>query len=350
MRSIRVDGNYYVYFSVLSLKEQTINLSIVTNDMKNNLTENTDVLLKKGPHKYCVPFKMNLPKGYSDSTNENKYIKFKLGDLILTTKYLIDVLPPKYLHLDFLSQKCICDKLINDYSLFRKNKNSNIILLTGKSGMGKSYIIDKFLLSQFNKTGTFYHISFGNDIFENDKLIVSLISFLYYPYLHIDELENTYLTKLDQEDSLNPNLKSLLQNIDNPEELHNKFKSFSKDKSFFNNNLHLNERLIILDDIQKLNSDSLMFLLTLIKELQKCDEKCAIFIILVGWPNINEQIKQKHNDLKLTRYNLELKNDDIKNILESTNIFAFNSNTKISERQLKILFPSTIQLISFFEI
>lgn len=285
LQHIQLGKIYYIYFSIYSACECTLPLVVNTDTYRG-----IEILSEKQLHLSagitpCV-VKLRLKKGYSMIYQPPGGIKsdeieflcgaiLKAGSLELITKQRISVQENYENVLSLPSQEEKIEILKKHYIALEHRKFS-VCFITGISGTGKTYLMEKFVREVIDLRRSVFRITFTENQISNDVHIYQFLIYCLYPYLPPEGIDSGYLDGLRDE-----NLKSSLiyyaaSMLHEPDRLHDCFTK-GDEREVFPNSLHLNPRVILLDDLQKLNEDSLRFLFRAIRELVKKEQ--PIFVL-----------------------------------------------------------------------
>lgn len=352
LKYLQLDQEYYLYFSIYSDHARTLPLTIGEEFSGVSLCTPTKITLSSGitPCVVKIRLEKNYNIRYELPDGEIRYKSnwldgalLKAGTLEIIAKNPLEVMEsPERLFLP--SQEDNLEKLRESYDFFKIHKLPSIISLTGVSGVGKTYVVDRFVKENITLEQSIFRITFSSHPITNDLNIFYFLIFCLYPYLPPDMVDETYLSELH-----NPSLESSVmfqasKYLRQPDRLHPFFIS-KINEDIFPNNLHLNPRGILLDDVQKLDEDSFCFLFAAINELVKKNQ--PVFVLISGWPEITYSHAYRSMAEKFYIYNmnLSLTSKDLVSAIVEKGIVDFKPNYHL----LPVIFPNIIDFLSYLK-
>lgn len=250
------------------------------------------------------------------------------------------IVSSEYYNLTIPSQEKMCKKLLKETinNIQDANRNFSLVSLSGKSGVGKSYIL------QLYKNRIKDEIICSSYIFCGDKLddmkqLKKFIFNLFFPFIYYEDLDNEYIEKLQGEDNhLSYEFWDFVFYADEIEA----FMKFSINLGLmsmvFPENVGINNRVIILDDVDKLSSDFFSILSETFKLFIKY--KYPIFCIAVSHKGIDFKIYKIGKEQRLLTEELVLEQKDIEEL--------FLKHIDIAEAEkISLLFGSVIEIVYF---
>lgn len=261
-------------------------------------------------------------------------------------KKSFEVLKRSEIQLKIDSQDKILSYLRRDSRAFSKSAKMKISVLCGASGTGKSYVVQKFMLSRSVRNEQHYYHNFSGDMYENGKRLLKVVLYILFPYVDPTAINKEYLYEIRNHIAIPESLLTLVDVQDIPDEFAECLDNFCKRKSqVLPENCDINPRYIFLDNVQNLNDTLWSFLLSIIHE---CTGKnCPVYFLLIGQTYFTEsdafqKLMQKH---PIDIYECILEPIDvIKNIYLATS-FDMTNYTEVIEDY----FPNLIVLISFLK-
>ncbi len=185
--------------------------------------------------------------------------------------------------LDITSQTGILKDIYASFNKFQDSLSSRCVhAIKGESGIGKTVLIEQLLKSgKLNNYNIIYQ-SFTSSSRDNQILLVNIVLSILFYYLPPDEINEKYLKKITKENSfISSYIPELVKARDTSiENLALQMQKYSKYEELFPNMVDLNTRILILDDLHKLDEISREFLFSLITDINNSSLKC--FVILVG--------------------------------------------------------------------
>lgn len=300
---------YEVQFSIFAYKHYTARLKKETN--LKILSENMDEL-EINPNNNTFSFFIKIPNilefenvTEKDTRGEQKAVlplslTYELEDIYTKEKFelvvisntALKIIKSDYFHLEIPSQKTICDKLVNKTleNLIAPTINFSLTCLSGKSGVGKSFVLQLYKRKLFEKKNSIicYSYKFCGDKLDDIKLLKKFIFNLFFPFIQYEDLDDEYIKALQKANKLSIQFWDFV--------FHTKdidlFMCFGKTpnllKEIFSKQICINNRILIFDDIQKLGSELWYILSELIKILEI--KEFPIFCILTSQKEITSDL------------------------------------------------------------
>lgn len=347
---LQLDKEYYLYFSVYSDQTQTLPLSISDGFYNIELLSCDRITLSPGITPCAV--KLSLKSNYSMKYKlpDGRTIQrsdhldgplLKLGPLEIVVKTPMEVMAATHM-LYIPSQEQNLKRMNASYDVALSKMRPSINFLTGVSGSGKTYLMERFVHENINLDKSVFRVTFSTHHITNDLNIYYFLVFCLYPYLPPDMVDEPYLKKL-QDHSLDCSvIYHAAQYLEQPDLLHQFFIS-AMSEDIFPVNLHLNPRVILLDDLHKLEQDSLKFLLSAITEL--AEKRQPIFILANGWPEMMETsaYRAMKNRVFVQEFSCTITAKDLAEAISRTDILDFDFDPKLCT----VIFPNIIELLAF---
>lgn len=351
LKFLHLNREYYLFFSVFSQSSLTLPLSVGEGFSGVKILSSSSLSLAAGITPcvvklsigldYSMPYRLTDGRTYSRSNQLDGAI-LKLGPLELVSKTPLEVLPAVADRLFLPSQEQNFKKLKDAYESAGKRLTPSVNFLIGSSGTGKTYLMDRFVQECLDLDQTVFRVTFSSHSITNDLNIYYMLVFCLYPYLPPDMVDETYLKKLQDSNLENTVIYQAAAYLREPDRLHQFFIS-TMCEEIFPNNLHLNPRVILLDDLHKLEHDSLSFLLAAISELAKKQQ--PIYVLVNGWPEITESAGYRlaKRRIFLQELSCSLTPSDLAAAISKAGIWGFDFDPGLCP----IIFPSVIELLAF---
>lgn len=348
---LQLGREYYLYFSVFSSEAHTLPLTIAKAFSGVTLLSGGTVPISPGINTCIVKvrlqpeyqMKLATADGQVRETADNlDGVFLRLGSLDILTKRPLDVLCASEARLELPSQAAILQRLETSYTQFQSRNISALHSLVGASATGKSFLLEQFERRQLQTGQPVFHISFSLNGFSNDVNLYYLLIFILFPYLPPDTVDTKYLDSLQPSTIVGPIIRQAAQYQSQPDQLHKLYLNATAEE-IFPPELHLNARIILLDDLHKLNEDSRIFLYAILTELRH--KKQPIFVILGVWPVLCES--RTYFDMRekvhLLEHQCELTQADLAFALRHSGGLKF----QIDEQLCRVIFPNIIELLAF---
>ena len=349
---------YEIHFSILVQKDFDAILNSSVNIQL--LSENAKKLhLKKGINNFifnaCIPNSLKYESiQKKDISGEYKTIEpisitYILQNSYEATNFYLKIIPATVIKIinsanmcfDIPSQNKLVKQLGDELSKFIKNPNCTFSLTSiyGKSGSGKSHVLQLFknnLLKQ-KQTILCNTYTFCGDQINDIKILKKLVFHLFFPYLFFEDLDSEYIKELQEH---YPKIKNTFWEFvffsDGIEDFIKYTKNTELLEDIFRNNICINNRIIILDDIDKVSSQYKNILEKMLKLL--ISREYPIFCIVTSYQKISMEEYRNGKKQVLNSIELNITDDDIHTLFNSENI---DTNT------LTTLFGSVIEIIYF---
>lgn len=318
---------YELHFTVTTQEElrivldKAINLQEIPEDMK-------DLKLKPGENCFCfntkIPKKIqhepihskDVPGEYKAPLHIELVYKTATGDLLsISPKGILDIVDSDTFLVDIPSQADICKELtdITINSLNNENMRFSIALLEGKSGVGKSFVLQRYrqeLSARLNNSVCNYY-QFNGDLVIDSRLVKQMLMFVLFPYIDYANLDRKYMENLQEV----ANMPTMFWEFVSPKE---DLESFMK---FYNNwelistvlttEIHVNARILICDDLHKLDDRVSSVFYDLIKLFEIYNY--PVFLVISSQRSIDSSKKYMQ---PICKKQLEISSDDVKQVLK----------------------------------
>jgi hypothetical protein len=324
LKELRVGEIYDIIFSLFSpCEKKGLSLKINTDLIKIFL-KSIDV--KQGNNRICIKgkcLKTGIIPRYFISINGTK-IETYGKPLIKEPNILLQIKSQN--NIEKLILKSLCE--------FKESNHSSIHIIKGRGGIGKSTLIENLLKSgQFEGLDVIYQ-SFSKDSIDSSILLINIVLSILFYHSAPSLIDVEYLKQLEDRFFVGSFLKDLIksknnierqQNEENIEILNLKISEYTDSKELFPNFIELNKKVIILDDLHKLDSLSRTFLFDLLSDIYTSKVNC--FIVLCA-RNSFWETSQYLNFIEINKvdnYNYEFTNDDLHNNIQ-LNDFHIDKN------------------------
>lgn len=352
LKYVQIGRMYYLYFSVYSDRARTLALSVGSAFSGIALLSPANITLAPGITPCTV--KLLLESGYSmtfrfpDGRTAKRSDRLdgallRLGPVDLVVKAPLEVLAAAHtLYLPTQEQNLEILKVSYDFA--QSQMRPCVSFITGVSGSGKTYLMERFVREKINLAQSVFRVTFSTHRITNDLNIYYLLVFCLYPYLPPDMVDEAYMKKLQSEGLGCSVIYQAARCLQQPDLLHQLFIS-AMGEEIFPPNLNLNPRVILLDDLHKLETDSLCFLLSIITEL--AEKRQPVFVLANGWPEILET--DIYRKAKKRAFFQELfcilTASDLTAAISRAGIVDFDFDPQLCT----VIFPNIIELLAFIK-
>lgn len=254
------------------------------------------------------------------------------------------------------SQTSIKNNLLKSFEEFKKGQRTSIYVINGRGGIGKTTMLENLIQNDSFKNIDIIYQSMSRDKLDSNIMIIDIIlSILFYhadpttidkPYL--ERIKHQYISRL-LKCLVDAKVKVKKKSIDNIEYFNTIISEYNESKAIFSNNIELNKKVIILDDLHKLDESSCAFLFNFLEDL--CSSKIPCFIILCArdmfWKNQQySTFKQKY---PVTCYNYVFNYEDLYENLKSYKYNVSKAALSLLTNRMEISIFSTKSLLNFLQ-
>lgn len=352
LKYLQLGREYYLYFSVYSNRAQTLPLSVSDGFSDVILLSPASIAISPGITPCAVKISLksnysmiyNLPDGRTVQKSDRlDGALMKLGPLELIVKTPMEVMAAAYM-LYLPSQEQNLERLKETYDIAQSRMQPSINFLTGVSGSGKTYLMERFVREKIDLEQSVFRVTFSTHRITNDLNIYYFLAFCLYPYLPPDMVDESYLKKLQDSGIECSVIYRAARYLQQPDLLHQFFIS-AMSEDIFPVNLNLNPRIILLDDLHKLEPDSLNFLLAAIAEL--AEKRQPIFVLANGWPEIMEASTYRTTKKRtfVQEFFCSLTKKDLAAAITRADILNFDFDPQLCT----VIFPNVIELLAFIK-
>lgn len=345
LQFLQKDIPYRMYFSVYSSVKK--NCKIISNSTFSGIKILSDrnIHLYPGENRITVDFKLSgkFPGKRKKIYNSDPLFNIE-GQPVISEKFItVSENAGEYVVLEY--QERILKDLEKFLKKFHEENIFKIYEIIGNSGSGKSFIANNFLqLKDCRKTGVYY-FEFSNSSADNMIALVNLIIYIHFPYLAADDVDIDYINTLNHENYISVCLKKLIENRSDFEELNKTISDIHNADEIFPANFHINPRIIILDNVQKLKDMEKYLLTETIQGLYI--RKAPIFFLVIEQESLQDMFYNKLSEkVPVKRLNCGLESDDILKHLKKLPFFRIENDNLMN---YQILFPNIVDLIMYLK-
>lgn len=328
---------YEAHFKIVSNCNQRIKIAAAQKGIKRLSAFSVDI--QQGENSLAVQFivedKFFDYKKYSiDGIEENNLCLFTVNkNTDVITQLPITILKNEKTQIKIETQI----KFEQDFKKFHFRQQASYWLIDGTTGCGKTTLIQRCAEEKAIKDINYRYISFNNNTNVNNSELVSVIFFILFPYMYMEDITADYIKKLELNNNLKEILCDLHKNMLNENSLHKSPKTLlSLENTLFPKGMQINPQIIVLDNLDLLSKNNIEILFLILRAAQKLP---IIFILACHSYFIeNLDFKLNKNQLIFRQYHIELTvNDIIKNMEEQ---FSFSFD--ISNGLIEYFFPNVI--------
>lgn len=333
---------YHGYFSVFSNTEKNLVIEANQNQQGIRILSDKKLPVKRGENPLHIVFKLE-DSFCNIITKQTEAPSFVINSLELLLKY--NPTPVNgHTKIKIQEQENIGQKIIDQLTDFLRNPITKVCVLTGISGIGKSYLLNEIQSRKCLQSEILFSIEFVENGYENINIIVNIILFILFPYIDPADLDDTYLLNIKRDNFITPFFLQLIRQKQDFEQLEAIMETNANVNPIFPSSISINKRLIILDDIQKLSQHHKAFLYSVIKEVYH--KKMPVFILLCGQPQmIDNQFFLIKQTLFLEEFVIKLSAETITDYINSNSNLTF----KLDKSVIKSLFNNLVELFIFVQ-
>ncbi|MBQ4123147.1 hypothetical protein IJD44_05435 [bacterium] len=282
-RELIMGKTYEAYIGIWASKD-IYNLSInLCNNLKGvKFLAKKKVNLSQGEN--ILRFQFVLKENYGYKSNKSKNLPmpvFEINGVKLQPCQHIAVLEQRTNSLKLMSQEKILQQLHDRYKGYILRTEPYIVTLKGKSDVGKTTILIKFLSEcSANKYVIFFR-EFTENVIENAKILMYLVIYILFPYVSPETIDESYLNNINIVE-----IKCLLLDFikykNDCENVLSYIESLLEKTALFPNNMSINKRIIVLDNMQLLSGKGAFLVSKIICEIY--EKHLPVFFIICGQP------------------------------------------------------------------
>lgn len=265
LKELETDRVYVGYFEVFSSRDITLLLKIKDQRKGMKILSGSHVELKPGGNP--VSFKLKIQKDYDTVLYERKPIPvFVLGNMEIVTMQYISVVKNPQKDMRLLCQETVLKQLSQDYNIFSQGRSYCFSFIKGLSGVGKSYILEKFMSEQLTEKEDVFYSNLYDSPYANNEILINLVLFILFPYIDPSKIDGAYLNEI-QGKYISRKLIDLVNSRDSYEMMTEEIDKLDSHDDIFVADMELNRRIVILDNLHKLSNSASTFLSTLLANI-----------------------------------------------------------------------------------
>lgn len=283
LKELIIGKEYIAYVSIFALREITVSIQ-VANHLKGIrfLSKVRNIHLNKGENTIRFHFRLNENYGYKYSKRTDVPMPvFKMDEINLISNYHIVVLRQNSKLLDLSAQKHAEECLKSYYQNYLAQENSVVITLDGKTGMGKSVLLDAFLTKHASHESIIFFHEFTESVKENVRILLELLIYIIFPYIPPETIDESYVDSIK-----NVEVKKILLNFikykNDHENILMYISQLSGSPALLPNKISISKRTVILDNMHLLSKKSAFFVAKIVCEIY--EKKLPVFFVLCGQP------------------------------------------------------------------
>lgn len=275
---------------------------------------------------------ISLSKGMNSIELDIEFIKecqiggpiLQIGDSIeIKTKNLINIskkIQPITIYIK--SQNYIYEEILK--SLIEQSNNDGFLFhnIIGAGGTGKTHLLENILKSEQIYGKDVIIATFTEDQFENNRLLLNVVLSILFYYLDISIIDNNYLNDLRKNNYfISTYLEKLVSLKNENDSLYNAFTKYKINENIlFPPKAKLNFKVILLDDVHKLDDNNRFFLNKMLVELNKTTINGIVIQLGREYYFSSDEFLFFRKNCVSFLYELEVTIDDILQSLKFNNI------------------------------
>ncbi len=344
LNNIITNKLYEAHFKIVSNCNQKIIISSARKGIKR--ISESSAYIQKGENPIVVQFKVednyfDYKKHSIGGTEKNNLCLFKINKKIsVITQYPLTILKNEKAQIKIASQI----KFEQDFKKYKFNQQAVYWLIDGTTGSGKTTFIQKCAEEKAIKNINYRYISFTNNSANNILELVSVIFFILFPYIYMEDITVEYIETL----KINCVLKNILHDLKiNTADEHKLIEYIdallSNRTKLYPDGMQINPKIIVLDNLELLNKNNIQFLFFIMQTAQKLS---IMFLLSCHSYFIeNPEFNSHRNTLVFNRYHFELTVNDIIENMESQFSFTFD----ITNGLIEYFFPNIIVFSNYIQ-
>ena len=282
LRELRRGDQYIGTFEAFSPSEIVLTLKPVKEVTGIKIISNSEMHLLPGENQ--ISFRFSIGADYHNVNNATyPPPSFILGNVIVVSKRYLEPKIQKRSLLQLASQNKLLCELEKNLSDFLKNKQFQMFCIEGVSGVGKTEAIRQIINNEIMAQQELYHVAFCTSRNYNINLIIDLAIFLLFPFVCAEGVDNVFLEKIERTAKIKGSfIFELIKHRNDIESIGNLIEQLYSYECFLPYEIIINQRIIILDDLQNLDNAIASLLNSLIIDIH--ERKLPVLIVLSAQP------------------------------------------------------------------
>ena len=326
VRELYYYKNYFAYFSVYSERETSASISVPHRIKGIRILSKKQIQLCEGENQVCFSFELKDNYGHNTTKKGKEYLTppspcFRIGNIEVPSRYAVTINKHAARSLKLPSQEAVLSSIKKQIKHFLKTGSLCVNLILGDSGVGKSFLLDNLFQIKELISQNVYYCDFNESNKENSKKVLNLILFILLPFLSPEMIDEDYINHISALSQCRQ-LKRLVKRKNNYDSLLTLL-SQTIDEDIFPDRVEISKRIIIVDNLQKLNHNLLNFFKKIIIEIQ--NKRIPIYMCLAAQPMItnNAAFLELKQNVFINIHTLKIGIDDICLAFNHTNNQTF---------------------------
>lgn len=289
LRELHMKEKYYGYFKIFSDTNRKVSFKPHEKMKGISILDKNEIQLYFGENSIKFAFFIDE---YEYMVNGNIYPpSFLLDNIEITsTKYIIPIRKNKPMF-ELHSQKNIIEDLNNKYKQFTAFKNYSFNFIEGISGSGKSYILESFVKESVSASQEVFYAEFTTSPQNNNEILIYLILFILFPFVNPGDIDCNYLNGI-QDNFVGNAILELVESKNDFDIIAKIMFSYHINDRIFPLKTSIFNRIIVLDDLQKLTKYEANFLSVIIADMQR--HNLPVFAVFSSQPSYYMQQSYKN--------------------------------------------------------
>ena len=348
LRVLDLEQMYHANFTIFSKYPQTVNLQSRKNLLGIKIVSSKKIALQKGINTLQFSFMLKENYGYKSKkkNEEHMYLPeptFLCGNLQIISEYNVTINKHVLANFEIISQKNAMKEMSAFFATAVNIKGTSLFYLYGQSGVGKSYVLNKFICSGKKYSCPCFYCEMSGNYQQDLKNLVDCINYIYFPFLASDDITVEYLKQMEKKNYFPPIYQEIIAFRDDEIQLSKLFvKYISENISLFPKILFINQRQIIIDNIHKIANTIINVLYKIVIE-QSIINACFRTVFSGQWIQFTSIYAKLRNTINVKEKELRITADDCLKLLPNRN---FDDKIKIFLASNQ-LFSNIIELLIF---
>lgn len=342
LKILKRETLYKAHFSVYSSSKMTVRIMQNPSLRGVRILSSRQLDLCAGENPITVTFKLTKVFPGKNKKSYGGESLFKINDCWVIPERLVLISEYSEQHLELESQNKIINEAKRQFDRFNLYGCFQLYMLLGDSGTGKSYIISKLMQLKECHRNSVYYYEFNTSCQENISALIDVSLYILFPYLSAKDIDFSYLNQLNSKMYVSQFICKLVENRNDFEILLKILNSEYTMDDIFPIQLQINSRVIILDNVHKLNPICKRFLFNIVYSLYL--KRSPILLIL------SEQQTEQTSFFDMAKSKIpcsysvcKMTNEEIVYSLKGLNLLNF----PLYDVDLNLLFPSILLFLEF---
>lgn len=253
---LEMDRVYIAKFSVYANKSEKLPVQAASYLKGIRELQPREFSLDAGINNLELCFKLaSKSYGYRSEKRKEEHLQlpapvFRLGPLEVMPRKSVAVSTNPWKNLNIPSQDELLRKLRRHFEIFLKRDETQMLCVSGQSGVGKTHVLDAFIAQAGKSNVLIYSCELSESQTADFGDLIRCVNFLYFPYLPADSVNKDYLDALKSREHISQLYYDMICCGNDAETLGQLLSRYvSEDIRLFPPKFHVDPRLIIIDNI-----------------------------------------------------------------------------------------------------